>query len=569
MKKFTILILLVTCTIGYSQINLKKLSKGAESKVKEERVSNNDPEKYLVKINQVLDKIKSSEENGTLSSKNGMVNNYLSDAQRKIEEFKEKFPSVSIALQEQRLKDFNTKRAALLEKDPSGSNRRNLTTDLASVDDSDNVTYFRSLNSLLSNNYSEPSGMEGWGPNMKDLWEQYKNFNRDEVNKRIVKAKLKPDYLKYKGYVEKCEAILADYSAYIQRSQPGFHDHLDDVNEHGVKGDPIKEKIELEEAQLFCKILLQIEPNNPTAVSWLQQVEKQIGKTCSSITYASELHKKYLGKIMFSNKEVAIGNESDNDFTAAFKSGDYIYATVYLPAKLRQLTDSYASNNMMIKINGRAVAEASYTVIWVTTPMQEKNYLQFAILPSDSWKQKNGQPYIENNIRTHEAIAERLVEAGPYSDINVDVKVIFRGTNSSIEGSFKIDQSSGVEQLKAIVAREENSRLNEVKLPKAGMSNADLQNQALTIMRNKSEGSGKTYSKAIITSVNWDYDKTYTGVTISRSLVIALVSKEHDGKCMYQYFNFKQQAKGNGAFNSNLEFAGAGDNVYMSCQNID
>ena len=69
-----------------------------------------------------------------------------------------------------------------------------------------------------------------------------------------------------------------------------------------------------------------------------------------------------------------LGNESDNDFTAALKSCDYIYATVYLPAKLRQLTDSYPSNNMMIKINGRAVAEASYTAIWVTTPMQEKNY---------------------------------------------------------------------------------------------------------------------------------------------------------------------------------------------------
>ena len=208
-----------------------------------------------------------------------------------------------------------------------------------------------------------------------------------------------------------------------------------------------------------------------------------------------------------------------------------------------------------------------FAIIWAV--FQEKKYLQFAILPSDSWKQKNGQPYIENKIRTHEAIAQRLLEVGSYSDINVDVKVIFRGTNSSVEGSFKINQSSGVEQLEAIIAREENAKLSEIKLPKAGMLNTDLQNQALTIMRNKSKGSGKTYTKAIITSVNWDYDKTYAGVTVSRSLVIALASKEHDVKCMYQYFNFKQQAQGNGKFNSNLELAGAGDNEYISCDNAN
>ena len=58
-----------------------------------------------------------------------------------------------------------------------------------------------------------------------------------------------------------------------------------------------------------------------------------------------------------------------------------------------------------------------------------------------------------------------------------------------------------VSDLKEIVSREENDRLKDAKLPKAGMSNSNLENQALSIMRKKS-GSSKTYSKAIITSVN-------------------------------------------------------------------
>jgi len=302
---------------------------------------------------------------------------------------------------------------------------------------------------------------------------------------------------------------------------------------------------------VFCELLLKFAPNNNQASQWLKQVESQMSKMQGSIVYESAMHKKHLSQILFSTIEVAIGNETENDFSVRFKSGDYIYATVYLPSKLRKLTDSYAANNMEVKIIGMPVAEAFYTAIWVTTAMEDKNYLQFAILPDNAWKQRNGKPYVESKLRTHEAIAEQLLKAGSYSDVSVDIRVIFRGTGSSIKGGFTIDQSGGVDQLKSIVSREENDRLSDAKLPKAGMSNSNLKNQALTIMRNKSKGSGKTYTKAIITSVNWDYDKNWKGVTVSRSIVVALVSKEHDGKCMYQYFNFKQQERGNGTYNAN------------------
>lgn len=437
--------------------------------------------------------------------------------------------------------------------------------------------YFRNIHMKLNYVYSDTShgadatqGLQFSASHKKLLETQsfFKDFNKNEYLKAVEDAKSNGSYPRAQMYIEKVVEALNDYPNFITKSASSFHAYLDQLNVIGIKGDPTKELDELEAAKIFCELLLKFAPNNPKASQWLKQVESEIDKKMGGIIYASSMHKKHLNEMLFSNKEIAIGNESENDFLKNFKSGDYIYATLYLPAKLRQLTDSYAANNMEVKINGMPVAEASHTAIWVTSPMQEKHYLQFAILPSDSWKQKNGQPYIENKLRTHEAIAEQLLLAGSYSDVKVDIRFIFRGTNSEIKGGFTLDQSAGVDNLKKIVSREENTRLKDAKLPKAGMFNKDLENQALAIMRKKS-GSSKTYSKAIITSVNWDYDKNWNGVILSRSIIAALVSKEHDGKCMYQYLNFKQQAQGGGTYNSNLEFAGAGQNVYISCDNVN
>lgn len=437
--------------------------------------------------------------------------------------------------------------------------------------------YFRNIHMKLNYVYSDTDhgadatqGLQLTSTHKKMYETQafFKDFTKEGYLKAVETSKSNGTYSSAQFYIEKVIEALNDYSNFISKSASSFHAYLDNINQIGIKGDPQKELKELEATKIFCELLLKFAPNNPKATQWLKQVEKEIEKKTGGIAYASDMHKKHLGEALFSNKEVSIGNESESDFSTTFKSGDYIYATLYLPSTLRQLTDSYAANDMEVKINGMPVAESSYTAVWVTTPMQEKHYLQFAILPSDTWKQKNGAPYVENKLRTHEAIAEQLLLAGAYSDVTVDIRVIFRGTNSEIKGGFTVDQSSGVDNLKKIVNREENARLADAKLPKAGMQNSSLAKEAMGIMQRKS-GSSKTYTKAIITSVNWDYDKNWNGVILSRSIVVALVSKEHDGKCMYQYFNFKQQSQGGGNYNNNLEFAGAGVNVYISCNNVN
>lgn len=438
------------------------------------------------------------------------------------------------------------------------------------------ANYFRNLVMNLPYIYSEgPKGARG-AKGLKDFtgdWvyktnKMFESFTVEQFQNNIETSKKEGTYPRVQFYAEQVQKALNDYPAFISKSNGMFNTYIDYLNDSSVKGNPQLEIEQLKRAQIFCKLLLKFAPGNPTASKWLTQVENQMKSKKNAISYDSEMHEKYLGKMLFSKKEITVGNEVASDFTTSFKAGDHIYGIVYLPTRLRELTDSYAMNNMEISINGGIISNPTNTAVWVTSPMQDKNYLQFALLPSEQWKKKNGKPYLENDIRTFEHTLNGLINAGPYSDAEVGVKLSMRKPGQSFRASFKIDVSSGLDELRKMLTQSENERLSEIKLPKAGMNDVNLQNQALAIMRRKSEGSGKTYNKAIITSVNWDYDKSYAGVTVSRSIDIAMVSKEHDGKCMYQYINFKQQAKGDGTFNSNLEFAGAGTNVYISCDNV-
>ncbi len=342
------------------------------------------------------------------------------------------------------------------------------------------------------------------------------------------------------------------------------------LNNIGVKGDKQQELFHLNAAKDFCELLLKFAPNNPRASAWKNQVEKEINRIGGSIKYLSNLHKKYLGKMLFSSKMVSIGRETEADFRTTFKSDDYIFATIYLPSKLRDLTDAYVINDMEIKVNGMMIDEGSRTAVCVTSAMQEKHYLQVALVPDSAWKTKFKSIYTEHNMHTHESIARAFVDAGPYSEIRVDVRVIFRGTKSDVKGSFILDQSSGTDNIKSVLSAEENNRLANANLPKAGMQNKDIEAQALAIMRKKNnDGSGKIYKKATIVSEDWDYDKSWAGVTVSRSITMALTSKEYDGKCMYQLFTFFQQGKGNGSFSSILRYGATGLNAYIDCKNLN
>jgi hypothetical protein len=504
--------------------------------------------------------------------KDMMVQAYFRSAENKIKKVKKNYPELDISDLEQRLANFQSAQKAA----PSSSGRVSAggySTKQAADNTSDDQAYFKHWYMKLRNIHREaPAGADATlldnGPKLAELWQDLQGFDKEEYVNRYQKAKNGPNFSKMAFFADKAMAIIEDYPAFIGRSTATLQYHLKDLNIVGVKGDAVQEAKELKEAELFCKILLLAAPGNATATRWLSEVQSKMGSVKSNVQYASKLHEKYLGQMLFSKKEVVIGSEQESDFSTSFEAGEQVYATIYLPSKLRKMTDSYAVNNMEVKVNNMIVAPESETAIWVTTPMQERNVLQFAILPDANWLKKNGGPYLESKLRTHEIIAQALTEKAGFSEVSVDVRFKFRGTRSTIRSSFKYDLSKGGEAVEAIRSLTANQRLSEQKLPAAGMRNPELEQQALTIMKRKSQGAGQEYRQAIILSKQWDYGKSISGVVVSRSLDIAMVSKNFDGQCMYQLITFFQQAQGNGQFNELLEFGSVGRNVYLSCDNI-
>ncbi len=506
-------------------------------------------QKHITKLEKVKDK-------------KMMFNTYLSFAEKTITKIEKQCPDLDISGEKSKLQGYQ-------------NNNENNENDGKSSDSDYFKTIFTRLNYVYNKADLGADGAKGLKffsthKNLDDTKAIYGDFSKTDYLKKVEEAKLNGTYEDQRFFIDRTIESLNDYPRFIANSAPTFREYLGYLNNVGVKGDIQQELFHLNATKNFCEMLLRFAPNDTKATSWLNQVEKEIGRIGGNISYASNMHKKHLGKMLFSNKQVIIGNENEADFRTNFTSGDYIFATIFLPSKLRKLTDSYVINNMEIKVNGMMIDEGSRTAICVSTPMQERNYLQFAIVPDAKWKQEYGSIYLEHEMFTHESIARALVDAGPYSDISVDVRVIFRGTKSDVRGSFIIDQTAGTEQIASILSSEENNRYASAKLPKASMRNSDLEQQAMAIMRKKTNvNSGKEYKNAIIVSKDWDYDKAWTGVIVSRSLVMALTSKEFDGKCMYQLFTFFQQEKGNGTYSKTLEYGASGNNTYISCGNLD
>ncbi|MEN0005053.1 MAG: hypothetical protein AAF798_12960 [Bacteroidota bacterium] len=497
-----------------------------------------------------------------VTGKKLLFRTYVGFAEKTLAKIKKKCPNLDVSAEEQQLASIKGEQTADKAE--------------ASNDEQD---YFKNIYTRLPYVYTKAdvgaAGTDGLKffsthKNLEKAKALYGDFSKADYLSKVEQAKQDGTYEKHRFFIDRTVNALNDYPRFIDNSASTFNEYVGYLNNTGVKGDAQQELKHLNAAKDFCQLLLCFAPAHSKASAWLRQVEKKMQAIGGSISYASTMHRDNLGKLLFSNKQVPIGNETTADFSNSFQSGDPIFATIYLPSKLRAMTDSYVINNMEVKVNGMMVDEGSRTAICVNTPMQEKNYLQFAIIPDASWTKQYAKLYADHDMFTHESIARALVDAGPYSDISVDIRVIFRGTRSDVKGSFTIDQSGGIEAVQQVLVAQENKRYANATLPKAGMRNAELEQAALEIMRKKTNSSsGKVYQKAIIVSKDWDYDKSWAGVTVSRSLVMALTSKEFDGKCMYQLFTFFQQEKGNGTFSNTLEFGGAGENTYTACENLD
>jgi len=392
-------------------------------------------------LNQYLQKLEDKVNDNSVGSNSFKL--YLKTADKHLLAIKKKCPSDDVSNQENRLKTYNeTYETALLNK--NSETQTEVVSETVTTETNDKA-YFESVYRLLSKVYSNtPNGADATvlgnhGDKTITILNELSDFTLDAFYEKVEQAKTTEDFKKSEYYIKRTKAIIEDYDSFISKSQNTYNNYLADLTVFGVKGDPVNEINELQEAKAFCEILLKISPKNTLTKQWNVEVESKIAKVSSELSFESEMHRKYLGKMVFSTNPLIIGQEQESDITTTFKSGDYIYATIYLGTNARILTDSYALNNCEVKVNNYLVAPGDETGVWFTTKMQDSKVIQFAILPNETWLINHGDPYKKNNVNTHRNIREIISNQSGVTKIKVEVELFFKGSGSTIKGNFVIN----------------------------------------------------------------------------------------------------------------------------------
>ncbi|MEM6297058.1 MAG: hypothetical protein AAF740_00040 [Bacteroidota bacterium] len=493
-----------------------------------------------------------------------MMETYINFAQKSIEKLKANHPDVDISAEIAQYEAYKKG----YDEQVNGQNAQKQS-------EQGEVEYFKKWERSLSGAYhiktaDQADLLKANGRFALQAYEAAKDFDEKEYRARLEQCKQNGTYTQVQFFSDRFLRMYDDYDNFIERSEDTFYSYLKDLTYAGVKGNPQEEMKQLKEAEALCKTFLAYRPNNTTAKGWLAQVHSRMGnksKTMES-AFASELHKKYVGQVVFSKKPLQVGSENESDLTNSFVSGDHIYGTLYLANTVRIAQDSYALLYMDIYVDGDFLATTNETGIWVTTPMQEKTYLQFALSPDQSWIDKNYAPYVENEQYTLGQFNEFLASKGDYPH---KVKIVLRPRGTAvgkITGEFRIDLSGGSDFYQKLGAKLKGETIANVGVPKAGMRDASLEAQMLKIVSGLNPSNRIAYQKAIITTPNWTVERnSLTGVILGRTIQGVVTGKKPGGTCFFQYFSFKQAYTGSG-YSSALSYAGAGPVTVITCDKI-
>lgn len=375
-----------------------------------------------------------------------------------------------------------------------------------------------------------------------------------------------------KKSIEDIEAMLADYDGYLKRSDRLRWNVTEVMVRARNEANPQKKTQLLESAKYECEAVLVMSPENAAFKQKLEEVKKLLGNADAEASkyYTSDFHKQNLGKIVWSNKPLTIGKETESAslIKNEFKTGEAIFGTVYLGNLVKQLMDGNEQLRVIIKVDGGTAiwgGDLSYFIIPMT--LQDKSYLQFALLPDEDWFSKNYAPYLAKENWTYSYFMDELAQAGDISH-NITCEIDFpTSIQSNIKGALTLDLGGGITQVKAMSAKLHNQMMATRTLPKAGMSNPALEAQMLAAANNL--GWNDKFSKAIITSSSWAISKNeLTGAILYRYVGAVCTVKGADGKCYYQEFTFRQDYTGGGNYSSAVKYNSYGSKREIGCDKI-
>lgn len=480
----------------------------------------------------------------------------LSNADRMLKQVKEQDPSYDVAPLEAELKPYKEK--AGKEADDKKA---------ATAKEEAEKNYFKNLYTKIIGIYSGGMDIQP-GVTGKVYYDRVKEINFEEYQqKRKEAGEQGPN-----SYPVSIDKALADYDEYVKRADRMKWNVVSPMTASRNAANPQDKKQLLEGARYECQAILIVSPNNTPFKQKLEEINKLLGSADAEAAkfFTSDFHKENLNKIVWSNKPLQIGKEKEMAATvkSEFKTGDYIYGTAYLGVNAKDAMNGNTNLRVRIKVDGgTAVWGGDLSYIELPLAAQGKSYIQFALLPDAQWLKDNYAPYLAEENWTLSYLMDELVRSGDVSH-KITCELIFP-TNKidDIESEFSLDLGSGSTDIKALATKLHGELMASRQLPKAGMSNAALEQQMVAAANNL--GWKDKFLKAVITSSSWSISKNeLTGAILYRYVGAVCTLKDYDGKCYYQEFTFRQDYTGGGGYSSTVKYNSYGGKREVGCDKL-
>jgi len=480
----------------------------------------------------------------------------ISNAERMLQQVKEKDPSYNVAPLEAEVKIWKDKAA----KEDGDKNA-------AKAKEAEEKNYFKNFWSKMIGVYSTGHDIEP-GVTGKVYYDRVMALNLEEYKeKRKALGEIDP-----KSYAGLADEKLADYNNYLKRSDRLRWNVTELMTKSKNVANPQDKMKMLEAVKYECEAVLILSPNHPDFTQKLAEVKKLLGNADAEAAkfYTSDFHKEHVNQIVWSNQPLVIGKEKEMaaSIKTAFKSGEAIFGTVYLSNNAKQLMEGNDQLHIIIRLDGgTAVWGGDLSNYILPLSLQDKSYVQFALLPDAKWMAANYAPYVTRENWTYSYFFDDLAKSGDISH-TISFEMDFpTSIVKNIKSSVTLDLNAGSAEIKAQSAKLHDQLMASRQLPKAGMNNASIEQQMVAAANN--EGWNDKFLKAIITSSSWNIEKnSLTGVILYRYLGAVCTIKSPDGKCYYQEFTFRQDYAGNGNYDSKIKFNSYGGKKEIGCDKL-
>ena len=413
---------------------------------------------------------------------------------------------------------------------------------------------------MSSRSNSNPIPVRG-----KEYYEIAKDFPREKLLQILA------DPNKFKGgsasTAQDFKTRLEDYENYISRS--GILSHAKQLA--GLSYEEMKKKNEVkalalaEDAKGYCNGVLALSPSNQEAKEILAFADKAYTNANASMAGAAtgSLHTENKNKIVWTTKKFPNGPQNASDIKTSFKSGETIYGTAYLSAKLiDRIRPGGSKLYLTIKVDDKKIHFYD-PYIAVTEEMKQNSFVNFSLVPSLS---DDLSLETQDGNKTLKEFNELMTQKGPMT-YKISLSFEFSKTNEKIEGSFNYDLSDGADYSEKIKAKLEEAMAGEVKLPEGLMKNPALEAEMLKLVT-KYATKGEKYAKPRILSADWGINRNNLGIITDRTVMTAFVATFPDGHCELQRRIFVQDYAGGGSYSNNLKML---DDPYspkkMKCEN--